>query len=138
MPLSGLFTNLDNTTADRIPVNTFGLAFYKAQNCTDTQLAAAAVFADYCSKHSYMFTEKGWAPVRKSAYDADKMDSFYKDLILSIGKPENFYTYDGYKNGKKIYNKIASETYLVPMLYEANPDFDKVFTDFLAAVSAEL
>lgn len=66
------------------------------------------------------------------------MDSFYKDLILSIGKPENFYTYDGYKNGKKIYNKIASETYLVPMLYETNPDFDKVFTDFLAAVSAEL
>ncbi len=138
VPLSGLFTDNDTPEADRIPVNTFGLAFYKAQNCTDTQLAAAAVFADYCSKHSYMFTEKGWAPVRKSAYDADKMDSFYKDLILSIGKPENFYTYDGYKNGKKIYNKIASETYLVPMLYETNPDFDKVFTDFLAAVSAEL
>lgn len=138
VPLSGLFTDLDNTAAARIPVNTFGLAFYKAQNLTDTQLAAAAVFADYCSKHSYMFTEKGWAPVRKSAYDADKMDDFYKDLILSIGKPENFYTYDGYKNGKQIYNKIASETFLVPMFDEVNPDFDKVLTDFTAAVGAEL
>lgn len=31
VPLSGLFTDLDNTAAARIPVNTFGLAFYKAQ-----------------------------------------------------------------------------------------------------------
>lgn len=138
VPLSGLFTDADTPEADRIPVNTFGLAFYKAQNCSDTQLAAAAVFVDYCSKHSYMFTEKGWAPVRKSAYDAEKMDDFYKDLILSIGKPENFYTYDGYKNGKQIYNKIASETYFIPMFDETNPDFDKVLTDFTAAVCAEL
>lgn len=138
VPLSGLFTDNDTPEAARIPVNTFGLAFYKAQNCTDTQLAAAAVFADYCSKHSYEFTQKGWAPVRKSAYDAEKMDGFYKNLILSIGKPENFYTYDGYKNCKKIYNKIASETYLLPMFEEINPDFDKYLTDFTAAVSAEL
>lgn len=138
VPLSGLFTDADTPEAARIPVNTFGLAFYKAQNCSDTQLAAAAVFVDYCSKHSYMFTEKGWAPVRKSAYDADKMDDFYKDLILSIGKPENFYTYDGYKNGKQIYNKIASETYFIPLFEETNPDFDKVLTDFTAAVCAEL
>ena len=138
VPLSGLFTDADTPEAARIPVNTFGLAFYKAQNCSDTQLAAAAVFADYCSKHSYMFTEKGWAPVRKSAYDAEKMDDFYKDLILTIGKPENFYTYDGYKNGKQIYNKIASETYFIPLFEETNPDFDKILTDFTAAVGAEL
>lgn len=138
VPLSGLFTDADTPEAARIPVNTFGLAFYKAQNCSDTQLAAAAVFVDYCSKHSYMFTEKGWAPVRKSAYDAEKMDDFYKDLILSIGKPENFYTYDGYKNGKKIYNKIAAETYFFPLFDETNPDFEKILTDFTAAVGAEL
>ena len=138
VPLSGLFTDADTPEAARIPVNTFGLAFYKAQNCSDTQLAAAAVFADYCSKHSYMFTEKGWAPVRKSAYDAEKMDDFYKDLILTIGKPENFYTYDGYKNGKQIYNKIASETYFIPLFDETNPDFEKILTDFTAAVGAEL
>ncbi len=138
IPLSGLFTDADTPEADRIPVNTFGLAFYKAQNLSDTQLAAAAVFADYCSKHSYKFTQKGWAPVRKSAYDAEKMDDFYKDLILATGKPENFYTYDGYKNGKKIYNKIASETYLVPLFEETDPDFDKVLTDLTASISAEL
>ena len=138
VPLSGLFTDADTPEAARLPVNTFGLAFYKAQNCSDTQLAAAAVFADYCSKHSYMFTEKGWAPVRKSAYDAEKMDDFYKDLILTIGKPENFYTYDGYKNGKQIYNKIASETYFIPLFDETNPDFEKILTDFTAAVGAEL
>ena len=138
VPLSGLFTDADTPEAARIPVNTFGLAFYKAQNCSDTQLAAAAVFADYCSKHSYMFTEKGWASVRKSAYDAEKMDDFYKDLILTIGKPENFYTYDGYKNGKQIYNKIASETYFIPLFDETNPDFEKILTDFTAAVGAEL
>lgn len=138
VPLSGLFTDNDTPEADRIPVNTFGLAFYRAQNLSDTQLAAAAVFADYCSKHSYLFTEQGWAPVRKSAYDAGKMDGFYKDLILSVGKPENFYTYDGYKNGKKIYNKIASETYFLPLFEETDPDFDRILTDFTAAVSAEL
>ena len=66
------------------------------------------------------------------------MDDFYKDLILATGKPENFYTYDGYKNGKKIYNKIASETYLVPLFEETDPDFDKVLTDLTASISAEL
>lgn len=138
VPLSGLFTDADTSEAARIPINTFGLAFYKAQNCTDTQLAAAAVFADYCSKHSYEFTQKGWAPIRKSAYDAEKMDPGYKDIILAMGKPENFYTYDGYKNGKKIYNATASETYLLPLFEETDPDFDKVLTDFTAAVFAEL
>ena len=88
VPLSGLFSDADTPEAARIPENTFGLAFYKAQNCTDTQLAAAAVFADYCSKHSYEFTEKGWAPVRKSAYDAEKMNAEYKDMVLAMGKPE--------------------------------------------------
>ena len=66
------------------------------------------------------------------------MDDFYKDLILTIGKPENFYTYDGYKNGKQIYNKIASETYFIPLFDETNPDFEKILTDFTAAVGAEL
>lgn len=138
VPLSGLFTDADTPEAARIPVNSFGLAFYKAQNCTDTQLAAAAVFADYCSKHSYEFTRKGWAPVRKSAYDADKMYSEYKDFIISMGKPENFYTYDGYKSGKQIYNSIASDLYLLPMFEEKDPDFDRILTDFTAAVCAEL
>lgn len=138
VPLSGLFTDNDTPEAARIPVNTFGLAFYRAQNCTDTQLAAAAVFADYCSKHSYEFTQKGWAPVRKSAYDAEKMYSEYKDIILAMGDPENFYTYDGYKSGKQIYNSIASETYFLPLFEETDPDFDKILTDFTAAVCAEL
>ncbi len=138
VPLSGLFSDADTPEAARIPVNTFGLAFYKAQNCTDTQLAAAAVFVDYCSKHSYEFTEKGWAPVRKSAYDAEKMNAEYKDMVLAMGKPENFYTYDGYKNGKKIYNSVVSGTYLVPLFAEANPDFDKILTDLTAAICAEV
>ena len=51
MPLSGLFTDYDDAAAARIPVHTFGLAFYKADKVSDVQLAAGAVFADYCSKH---------------------------------------------------------------------------------------
>lgn len=51
MPLSGLFTDNDDAAAARIPVHTFGLAFYKADKVSDVQLAAGAVFADYCSKH---------------------------------------------------------------------------------------
>ena len=55
-----------------------------------------------------------------------------------MGDPENFYTYDGYKSGKQIYNSIASDLYLLPMFEEKDPDFDRILTDFTAAVCAEL
>ena len=138
MPLSNLFTDDDTQAAKRIPVNTFGLAFYKAKDITLTQLAAAAVFTDYCSKHSYEFTANSWAPVRKSAYDPEKMNAGFKDLVTSFGNPENFYTYAGYLNGKQIYNSVAAQTYLLPLLKATNPDFKKIASDMGAAISAEL
>ena len=59
-------------------------------------------------------------------------------MVLAMDKPKNFYTYDGYKNGKKIYNPVASETYLVPLFAEANPAFEKILTDLTAAICAEV
>lgn len=138
VPLSGLFTDAETPEAMRIPVNTFGLAFYKAKDCTDTQLAAAAVFADYCSKHSYEFTQNSWSPVRKSAYDTEKMNPDFKDLIVSMGNPENFFTFDGNVNGKSVYSGVAAESYIITMLEQVNPDFDKILADLTAAIEAEI
>lgn len=138
IPLSNMFTDDDTEAAKRIPVNTFGLAFYKAKDITLTQLAAAAMFTEYCSTHSYEFTVNSWSPIRKVAYDTEKFDSYFKDLIVSMGKPENFYTYAGYINGKNIYSGVTAETYLIPMLNNENPDFKDIVTNMTAAISAEI
>ncbi len=138
VPLSNLFTDDDTEEAKRIPINTFGLAFYKANDVSLTQLAAGAVFTDYCSKHSYEFTSKAWVPVRKSAYDAEKFDEKYKDIVTGTGSPENFYTYAAYTGGKNLYNTVAGETYIRPALNQTTPDFKKIISEMGAAIAAEV
>ena len=96
MPLSGLFA--DGKYKDRIPVHSLGLAFYRAQNLSTTELAAAGVFADYVSKNSQVFAKNGWYPVRKSVVESEefkKSNDPVVSLLTQTGNPENFYTLDG-------------------------------------------
>lgn len=138
MPLSNLFTDNTDEAAARIPVHTFGLAFYKAGKVSDVQLAAGAVFADYCSKHSEAFTEEGWYPVRKSCTDSEMFDEKYREILKQVGKPENFYTYDGYTAGKRIVNTICAEKYIVPMLSERELKFAEKLAEMTKSISFEI
>lgn len=138
MPLSNLFTDNTDEAAARIPVHTFGLAFYKAGKVSDVQLAAGAVFADYCSKHSEAFTEEGWYPVRKSCTDPAKFNENHRAILEQVGDPENFYTYCGYTGGKRIVNSICAEKYIVPMLSEKELDFATKTAEMTTAISFEI
>lgn len=121
MPLSGLFASEGCVQAAQIPVHTVGFQFYKASNVSLTQLAAAAVFADYVSRNSYVYAENGWYPIRKSVAESDEfVNSTHSmvTLLKGIGNPENFRTLDGFRNEKYIFNKITAEQYILPMLSE--------------------
>ena len=127
MPLSGLFTDGTDKAAARIPINTVGLAFYKASAVSHLELAAGAVFADYCSRHSEAYAKKGWYPIRKSSADMSKWNgdnAKYKAILENVGDPENFYTFSGYNNGKYLVNKICAEGYIVPMLSKKQIELD--------------
>lgn len=140
MPLSGLFTDSTNAAeAARIPVHTVGLAFYKASKVSHTELAAGAVFADYCSKHSDAFTKNGWYPIRKDCANVEKFDPTYKDILKKVGNPENFYTFAGYNNGKTIVNTLCAEKYVVPAI-EASvmPKFDELAKALTTAIGFEI
>lgn len=138
LPLSNLFTDNTDAAAARIPVHTFGLAFYRAGKVSDVQLAAGAVFADYCSKHSEAFTEEGWYPVRKSCTDPAKFNETHREVLEQVGNPENFYTYCGYTNGKKIVNTICAEKYIVPMLTEKELNFAQKVAEMTTAIGFEI
>lgn len=138
LPLSGLFTDNTDAASQRIPVNTVGLAFYKAGKVSDTQLAAGAVFVDYCSKHSEAFTSNCWYPVRKSSCDTAKFDAKYKYLLEQVGSPENFYTFSGYNNGKRIVNTICAEKYIVPMLTERELNFAQRTAEMTVSIGFEI
>lgn len=138
MPLSGLFTDNADEASKRIPVSTVGIAFYKASNVSDLQLAAGAVFADYCSKHSEAFTKNCWYPVRKSSCDTAKFDAKYKHVLENVGSPENFYTFSGYNNGKRIVNTICAEKYIVPMLKEEDLDFAQRTAEMTVSLGFEI
>lgn len=114
MPLSGLFA--DGEYKDRIPVHSLGLAFYKAQNLSTTELAAAGVFADYVSKNSYLFAQNGWYPVRKSVVESDEFQNSENDvvrLLKQTGNPENFYTLDGATNTWTVVKNFVYERNIV-------------------------
>lgn len=138
LPLSGLFTDNTDEASKRIPVSTVGLAFYKASGVSDTQLAAGAVFVDYCSKHSEAFTKNCWYPVRKSSSDTSKFDAKYKHLLEQVGSPENFYTFSGYNNGKRIVNTICAEKYIVPILSEKELDFAQKTAEMTVSIGFEI
>lgn len=108
LPLSGLFA--DGEYKDRITVHSLGLGFYRAQNLSNTELAAAGLFADYVSRNSHMFAQNGWYPVRKSAVESDEFRNSENDIVKIVkqtGNPENFYTLDGSKQTLNVVNNYA-------------------------------
>ncbi len=111
MPLSGLFADADKANKDSIPLHTQTLAFYRAQRLTNTELAAAAVVAEYLCANSYEFVIKGRYPLTRVAVENAKFSDPSTDvgkLLLQTGDPENFRTVYGSKTGKDLVNsKLA-------------------------------
>ena len=102
-----------------IPVNSFGMAFYKdATYVTGTQLAAAAVFSDYVSKHSGVFAEYGWYPVRRSsAEEFLRSEHEFATVLKTIcPDPELMYTFDGNLSGKTIVDTMGYRNTILPIL----------------------
>lgn len=142
LPLSGLFTDEDTANKDQIPVHTVGMAFYKnASNVSNTQLAAAAVFVDYASKHSLGFAEKGWYPLTKSVVESDDFKTSENSLVKylrKIGLPENFRTFDGFEQQKSIINSVAAETFIVPALKGDGTDLAQRTTELGYQIDGEM
>ena len=137
LPLSGLFTDGDYESKNDIPVHTIGLAFYKAQSISNTQLAAAAVFADYMSKNSYAFAELGWYPVRKSVAEGDAFtnsDHPVISVLKQCGEPENFRTFDGYVRGKTIVNSNVAFGHILPILSSDGSNMRERVTEMMYSI----
>lgn len=130
LPLSGLFTDKAGDTAALIPVHSVGFQFYRARSVTNTQLAAAAIVADYISKHSAAIGSAGWYPIRKEATESDefqKSENAVVKLLKSVGQPENFSSFEGYELGKTIFNTYAAESVIVPVLHSNGALLDEQF-----------
>ena len=134
MPLSGLFASDQTQNKNQIPIHSVGLSFYNASGISNTQLAAAAVFADYMSKNSYAFVDYGWYPVRRSIAESDEFMQSTDPLVAILrqtGDPENFRSLDGYMRGKQIVNSILSQEYIVPMLASDGSEIEAMISDMV-------
>lgn len=142
LPLSGLFTDTEGGQADQIPVHTAGLAFYNgASNVSMTDLAAAAVFADYVSKNSYAFAEVGWYPVSKSVVNSDAFKNSANAtvrILRKTGDPENFRSMDGNRRGKSIVNDYASNEVLIPALNSDGKNLRDYVSILMSQISGSL
>lgn len=137
LPLSGLFTDGDYESKYDIPVHSIGLAFYKAQSISNTQLAAAAVFADYMSKNSYVFAELGWYPIRKSVAEGDAFmnsDHAVISVLKQCGDPENFRTFDGYVRGFTIVNSGVAFGHILPILSSDGSNMRERVTEMMYSI----
>lgn len=110
-PISGLFADSGKMYKDSIPVQPIGFQFCKA-NGSATELAAAALFADYVSKHSDAFVESGWYPLRKevavsSVINGNAADSAAVRAMQKFGNPENFRVHDGYTDEKTVFYNVG-------------------------------
>ena len=124
LPLSGLFAD-EGEHANQIPVYTLGLSFYRAGGLSNTELAAAGVFADYVSKNSYLFAQNGWYPMNKSVVESDKFQNSDNPLVAflrKVGNPENFRTMDGHINSYLYIRDIAAKQYILPVLQSNGKD----------------
>lgn len=134
MSLSGLFTDATDEASRRIPAYTLGVAFYNGATnviADPVKMCASAVFADYLSKHAYLFADKGYVPVHKGTAEVDaykNSDNAIIKLMKSIYRPEDLWTLPGMANTKYIINAVASENVIVPFLNDKNGSRDDVDT----------
>lgn len=147
LPMSGLFTDNEGEERNRVPIHTVGIGFYnKATNITTDPLrvCAAAIFADYVAKKSYVFSEKGYVPLAKEAQE----NELYKNssnkvvkLLQASCKPENYYTLYGSRKLKEMVNKAAAEGVIVPYCLDINAtieDVDKKIRELFAEVAGRV
>ena len=132
-PISGLFADSGKMYKDSIPVQPIGFQFCKA-NGSATELAAAALFADYVSKHSDAFVESGWYPLRKevavsSVINGNAADSAAVRAMQKFGNPENFRVHDGYTDEKTVFYNVGWD-HLFTMMeeFEFTHEDAEVFT----------
>lgn len=119
LPLSGLFAASGSKQANQIPIHSIGFQFYKAENVSLVQLAAAAKFVDYVSRNSLQFAEKGWYPLRKAVVESDDFRNSTNETVKflqQIGNPNQFRTFDGHASEKKIVNTVGADGNVVPLL----------------------
>lgn len=141
MPLSGLFADEDSPYKDRIPVHTIGLSFCKYQSAlSNTEIAAAAVFADYASKHSANLLNSAWMPLNKAVLESDEFVNDTTDRITffkKVGEVKNFYTMNGHTQGKNTVTGIAGQ-YLLPYLNGTNSNADEMVKELAVVIHAWL
>ena len=111
MPLSGLFADNDKMYKDAIPVQPIGFQFRKSGGSA-TELAAAALFANYVSENSGAFAASGWYPLKKEQAEAAIIncadtESAAVKAMQKFGDPENFRVHDGYLDEKAIFYNIG-------------------------------
>lgn len=111
MPLSGLFADNDKMYKDAIPVLPIGFQFRKSGGSA-TELAAAALFANYVSENSGAFAASGWYPLKKEQAEAaiincTDTESAAVKAMQKFGDPENFRVHDGYLDEKAIFYNIG-------------------------------
>lgn len=111
MPLSGLFADGGKMYKDAIPVQPLGFRFRKSGGSA-TELAAAALFADYVSQNSGAFAASGWYPLKKAQAESAIIDcadteSAAVKALRKYGNPENFRVHDGYTDEKTIFYNIG-------------------------------
>lgn len=142
LPLSGLFTDAEGGQADQIPVHTVGLAFYNgATDVSMTELAAAALFADFVSKNSYGFAEKGWYPMSKSVVASDEFKNSANGTVAILrrtGDPENFRALDGNRRGKSIINDTAAGEVIIPFLNSDGTNVRNSVSNLMNLISGSL
>ena len=141
MPLSGLFADQDSPYKDRIPVHTIGFSFCNYQSVlSNTEIAAAAVFADYASKHSANLLNSAWMPLNKAVLESDEFVNGTTDHInffKKVGEVKNFYTMDGHTQGKNTVTGVAGQ-YLLPYLNSKSSDVAAVVKELSFVIHAWL
>lgn len=138
LPLSGLFAD-EGEHANQIPVYTLGLSFYRAGGLSNTELAAAGVFADYVSKNSYLFAQNGWYPMNKSVVESNKFQNSDNPLVAflrKVGNPENFRTMDGHINSYLYIRDIAAKQYILPVLQSNGKDIAERSVNMTASMKS--
>ena len=132
MSLSGMFTDATDEASRRVPVYTLGVAFYNGASnviADPVKMCASAVFADYLSKHAYLFADQGFVPVHKATALEDAYANSTNptvNLLKSVCDPNDYWTLPGMTNIKYLINTVASEGVIVPYLSDENASRDDV------------
>lgn len=141
LSLSNLFTDDDGEAAKSIPGYGLGLAFYKAGAVSMTQLTAAAVFADYLSRNSYVLATHGFYPLRRSVIESDEFVNS-ADKVVNVLKqtvnPEYITALAGHPNGKNVFNTLAAEGMLLPALDGKQSDIADKTDEFVYLIDGNI